>query len=123
LDDKFTEKYQKLLTLMVYIDNIYLIDKHGNARPIKVKTDPLSVAKTCKYRIATYAKVVNAMPSDAYAVLMAEVAKMNNENDEVSYQLPEVTCPKCGHTIEAAPVQGALSLLFNRHRLNLLTAQ
>lgn len=122
LDQKFIEKYEKLLTMMVYIDNMYLIDKAGNARPIAVKEDRHSLAKTCKYRIATYAKIINAMPSDAYAILMAEIAQMNNAGDDVKYQFPEVTCPKCGHTIEASEAT-AQQLLFSRHRLNLLTAQ
>ena len=122
LDQKFIDKYEKLLTMMVYIDEMYLIDKAGNARPIRVKEDKHSLAKTCKYRIATYAKVINAMPSDAYAILLAEIAQMNNAGDDVKYQFPEVTCPKCGHTIEASEAT-AQQLLFSRHRLNLLTAQ
>lgn len=122
LDDKFVDKYEKLLTMMVYIDKMYLIDAAGNARPIAVKEDKHSLAKTCKYRIATYAKVINAMPSDAYSTLLAEIAKMNDADEEVKYQFPEVTCPKCHETIEASEAT-AQQLLFNRHRLNLLTAQ
>ena len=122
LDQKFMDKYEKLLTMMVYIDKMYMIDKTGKARPIAVKEDKHSLAKTCKYRIATYAKVINSLPSDGYSTLIAEIAKMNEADDEVVYQLPEVKCPKCGETIEAE-IQGAQKLLFNRHRLNLLTAQ
>lgn len=121
LDQNFIDKYEKLLTMMVYIDQIYLI-RNGSAMPVKIKEDKHSLAKTCKYRIATYAKVINALPSDAYSTLLAEIAIMNDADDEVKYQFPEVTCPKCGETIEAAE-ETAQRLLFNRHRLNLLTAQ
>mgnify|MGYP004537479883 CR=1 FL=1 len=121
LDQNFIDKYEKLLTMMVYIDKIFLI-RNGAAMPVKLKEDKHSLAKTCKYRIATYAKVINALPSDAYSTLLAEIAIMNDADDEVKYQFPEVTCPKCGETIEAAE-ETAQRLLFNRHRLNLLTAQ
>lgn len=121
LDQKFIDKYQNVLTLMVYIDNIYLVTKEGN-RPVALKEYKDSIAKTVKYRIATYSKIIRSLPSDAYNILMARVSEKTEGGEDVSYCFPEVTCPKCGHTIEKSPAN-ANQLLFSRHRLSLLTAQ
>lgn len=119
LDQKFIDKYTKLLTMMVYIDNVYLI--RGNEYiPVSCKKDKNSIAKTAKYRIVTYSKIISTLSSDDYNNILAEIAKINDLGDEVKYQLPEITCPKCGQTI-AAEEQSATQLLFSRHQLNLLS--
>lgn len=121
LDQKFVDKYTKLLTIMVYIDNIYLI-QNGEYIPVRLKVDKYSVAKTAKYRIVSYAKIIRNLPSDCYNKIIGEIAKINTLLDEVKYQLPEMTCPKCGETIEAQEEQ-ATALLFSRHQLSLLTQE
>lgn len=121
LDAKFVDKYTQLLTMMVYIDNIYLID--GNeVIPINYKKDKQSVARTTKYRIATYAKIIRSLPSDAYNKIIGIISQINELGDEVQYCLPEITCPKCGETIEES-ITPSNNLLFSRHQLNLLSQQ
>lgn len=121
LDAKFVDKYTSLLTMMVYIDAIYVIDGN-NYVPISYKKDKQSVAKTTKYRIATYAKIIQALPSDGYNKIVGIISQINELGDEVQYRMPEITCPKCGKTIEEQVTQ-ANQLLFSRHQLNLLSQQ
>jgi len=118
LDQKFIEKYQKLLSLMVYIDAIYVI-KDNQFVPIALKEYKDNLAKTTKYKIATYAKVINRLSSDSYNKILSIIASINELGDEVTYQLPEVTCPKCSHTIEAEE-RDSTQLLFSRHQLALI---
>lgn len=120
LDQKFVQKYESMLGLMVYIDKIYLV-RGKNASPVAVKEDPNSIAKNAKYRIATYAKIISKLPSDAYIRLSSRITEKNDQGSEVTYCYPETTCPKCGHKIEQGDAQAA-QLLFSRHRLSLLMA-
>ena len=121
LDQKFINKYTRLLTMMVYIDNIYVI-QNGEYIPVRCRVDRHSLAKTAKIRIVTYSKIIRTLPSDSYNNILAEIAKINDLGDEVKYQLPEITCPKCGQTIEATE-QTPTQLLFSRHQLNLLSQE
>jgi hypothetical protein len=118
LDQKFIDKYQKILSLMVYIDEVYVI-QNGEYVPISLKVDRTNMAKTTKYRIATYAKVISKLPSDGYQKILSIIASINELGDEVTYQLPEVTCPKCEHVI-AAEAKESQELLFSRHQLALI---
>ena len=121
LDQNFIDKYTRLLTMMVYIDNIYVI-QNGEYIPVRCRVDRHSLAKTAKIRIVTYSKIIRTLPSDSYNNILAEIAKINDLGDEVKYQLPEITCPKCGQTIEATE-QTPTQLLFSRHQLNLLSQE
>lgn len=123
LDPKFIRKYNKFLGLMTYIDNMYYIKPDG-LHKIVYKVDPNSEVKTLKYRIASYAKIINNLPSDAYVNLMMNIAeKQDYGEDYITYLIPEQKCPVCGKVIEAANVSGPMQLLFGRHRLNQLTIQ
>lgn len=121
LDQNFINKYTRLLTMMVYIDNIYVI-QNGEYIPVRCRVDRHSLAKTAKIRIVTYSKIIRTLPSDSYNNILAEIAKINDLGDEIKYQLPEITCPKCGQTIEATE-QTPTQLLFSRHQLNLLSQE
>lgn len=123
LDPKFYRKYNKLLGLMTYIDNMYYIRPDG-LHKIVYKVDQNSEVKTLKYRIASYAKIINNLSSDAYMNLMMNIAeKQDYGEDYITYQIPEVFCPKCGTVVKASDVANPLQLIFGRHRLNQLTIQ
>ena len=96
--------------------------QNGEYIPVRCRVDRHSLAKTAKIRIVTYSKIIRTLPSDSYNNILAEIAKINDLGDEVKYQLPEITCPKCGQTIEATE-QTPTQLLFSRHQLNLLSQE
>lgn len=124
VDAKFREKYAKVITFLMYIDKFYYIDSTGGAYPIRVKTDPKSVVKNFKYKVASYAKVIMNLPSDAYGILEAVIYEFDQGTHSygISFKLPEIECPQCGTIIPATPMSAA-QILFSRHRLNLLTVQ
>lgn len=118
LDQKFIDKYQELLSIMIYIDNIYLI-KDKKLTPVALKVDTNNLAKTIKYRISVYAKIISSLASDNYSKISKIIAGINEYGDEITYQLPEVTCPECSHTIQAEE-SDVVQMLFNRHQLALI---
>ena len=122
LDQTFISKYERMLAMMVYIDNIYYVDEEGNATPIAYKVDKQSVAKTAKYRIATYAKLIQTLPSDGYQKVMMILSEINDLGDGVTYITPEHTCDKCKQSVPEETKRAA-ELLFSRHQLNLLSQQ
>lgn len=115
LDQKFVDKYEALLGIMVYIDDIYYI-KDGQFVPTALKKDVGNLAKTTKYRISAYTKIINTLPSDSFIKIRSIIANINDLGEEVQYQLPEVICPKCSHHI-AAMTGEPEEMLFNRHQL------
>lgn len=118
LDQKFVEKYQRLLSMMIYIDTIYLINGN-NLSPIAYKIEADNIAKTTKYRIMTYAKIISKLPSDSFQKITSIIASINELGNEITYQLPEVTCPECSHVIPAE-IKESMDLLFSRHQLALI---
>jgi hypothetical protein len=119
LEQKFVDKYQKVLYLMVYIDNIYHITNDKRLVPVSLKVDPKDIVKTTKYRISVYAKALQALPSDGFQLVSNVINSINELGEDVTYQLPEVNCPKCNHIIPAEDAE-ASRLLFSRHQLALI---
>ena len=117
LDENFTTKYSNLLGLISYIDDLYYIDRENEQlAPIGYKQYPNNIIKTTKNKIRTYYEVLSTLSSDQYYELSTNIAKIKNQGDQISYILPKVTCPKCGHVIPES-VESADSLLFTRHQL------
>jgi hypothetical protein len=120
LDQKFVDKYRKVLSMMVYIDCIYKINYVTKKYdPISLKGYPDNIAKTIKEKVSKYTKIINKLPSDNYQRILAIIQTINELGDEITYQLPEVTCPKCSQVI-AAEEREASRLLFSRHQLALI---
>lgn len=125
LDAKFTAKYRKLLDLIMYIDNMYEIKSDG-LHPVMYKRDPNSEVKTLKYRIASFAKIITNLTSDAYTRLYVEIrdALEDTSTDYITYVMPAMKCPKCGTIVEETEVgPRPYSLVLARHRLTQLTAK
>lgn len=117
LDEKFTEKYSELLSLVTFVDTIYFIDRENNElRPIEPKTYPENMVKTVKSKISTYGKILQSLNSDQFYQFNAYVKAIQERHDELSYRLPEVKCPKCEKEIKEAEMS-AESLLFTRCQL------
>lgn len=131
LDSQILETYGQLITLITYIDEIYVIDQANNKLiPIDmqpVHTDP---RKTVRRRIKTCASIIRTLTSDQLQTLTVETDKYDkpdskrNRNDdddedttpEIQYIYPECECPKCRNKIKEA-VADPVDMLFTRHQL------
>lgn len=122
LDPNFTKKYQDLIAIIVYIDNIYYIDMEAKQlRPITVKEFPNNAAKAIRARIIQYSKVIRTLTSDQYNILLGYMQEINKIGDDIQYILPEATCPKCGAKITEQVHRGN-DLVFTRHQLASIAA-
>ena len=131
LDSKILETYGDLITLITYIDGIFVIDE-ANKKLIPVDMQPIHTdpRKTVRRRIKTCASIIRTLTSDQLQTLTVETdkydkpdSKRNNNNDddedttpEIQYIYPECECPKCKSKIEEA-VANPVDMLFTRHQL------
>lgn len=118
LSDKFLEKHADLIDLVSYIDKIYLIDA-ANERliPVDTKPDPNDQAKTSARRIRAFYDVISTLNSEDFYNLRAKIAEYDKASDELSYQIPACTCPKCATEIAANESILPENMLFTRHQL------
>lgn len=117
LSSKFTNKYADMLSIIMYIDNIYTIDAvNKTLKPIALKTYPNDMKKNTKIRVYTYAKILKSLPSDQYAGLSKYINAINDRAELISYVKPGCTCPKCGAKIEEEPANPQ-TMVFQRHNL------
>lgn len=114
-------KYAPIIGLMSYITNIYAIDYKTNEL-VAIDTNPVpnDLRKTIRNRFKVYYKIISGLKSEEFQILNGIVNKMENENEiDISYQIPEYTCPHCHTKQEAEPTENPLSLVFMRHQLTL----
>ena len=122
------KKYEDLLLLISYIDDIYIIDRE-NSELIKVDTkpDPRRPDVTVKRKIKSYATIIRSLTSDQLQSLSlatdkydaAEVDDDGNVITDIKYVYPEEICPKCGKVIPEEE-QSPDRMLFMRHQLGLM---
>lgn len=132
LDSKILETYGDLITLITYIDGIFVIDE-ANKKLIPVDMQPVHTdpRKTVRRRIKTCASIIRTLTSDQLQTLTVETDKydkpdskrnINNDDDEedttpeIQYIYPECECPKCKSKIEET-VANPVDMLFTRHQL------
>jgi hypothetical protein len=117
LDQEFVDKFGELISICTYIDGIYYINRETRElQPVRVNTYPNNMKKTVKSRIINFSKYISMLNSDQYNTIIAYMQKINETGEELTYQLPEVTCPSCKTTIDAVK-QDAQQLVFTRHQL------
>ena len=117
LDERFTDKYQDLLALLVYIDAMYYINRETNELvEIETNPDPSNLEKTVKKKVVRYTKVIQSLTSDQFYELSAKIKDLNDRNEYIDYVLPAAVCPHCGKSIEEE-VKTPENLLFTRHQL------
>ena len=117
LDEKFTDKYNDLLALLVYIDSMYFINRETNEL-IEIETNPEinNLEKTVKRKVVRYTKVIRSLTSDQFYELNAKIKDLNDKNEYIDYVLPAAKCPHCGKSIDEE-IKSPESLLFTRHQL------
>ena len=117
LPKKFTDKYEGMLSILMYIDTIYFIDsKNKQLKPIALKTFKNDLRKTTKVKVYTYAKILKALNSDEYNSLAKYMLAINKRSESIKYVKPACTCPKCGKEVPKEE-QDMQSMLFNRASL------
>jgi len=125
LDEEFSTKYADILSVLAYIENVYLIDKESNTIvPIDTNPDPTNVTKTVRRKVIAYYNIIKQLNSDQYSLVGAEVTKIAQTlKDDISYQIPEADCngtlkngAKCTHHFPADP-RTPLQIFFSRHQL------
>lgn len=119
VDSDFINKYAAIVTVILYIDKIYMVTEGEdgvNLSPIGWKEYPGDVTKTFKAKIATYSKILNSFGSNEFGVVTAYINSLSEAENEISYEIPATTCPKCGKSIEAIPYS-AKAAVFTRARL------
>lgn len=121
LNEEFVTKYQDLIAVISYIDNIYYIDPTNKTlTPISYKIDKNNTVKTIKAKIITYAKILKSLAPDQYYIILSYLNAVSTKNVDIKYVKPEVTCPNCGEVIPEEEVN-ADSLVFTRAQLASLT--
>ena len=121
LDDSFTEKYRDMVALLPYVSEIYKIDYESKSLiPIEYKVYANNTAKTIKSKVIYYNKALASLSPDEITILKAYINAINQKEDDVTYKIPETTCPHCGHQNPAQLNQSASSLVFLRNQLALL---
>lgn len=129
LDPSFVEKYQEFMTLISYIDSMYVIDRANHKLiPVELKVFPNSPSKTLKTKIKVYSTIINTFTSDQYQNISIITdlydlpdSKRGKKNDDdntndISYIYPSCKCPKCGKILKEREVRPDL-MLFTRHQL------
>ena len=117
LDEEFVDKFGDMVSFCSYIDNIYYINKEEKIlQPVKTNVYRNKMQKTVQARIIKYSQIMSTLTSDQYNTILAYMQNINKGGESLSYQLPEVNCPKCKETIKARPAD-AQQLVFTRHQL------
>lgn len=119
-DQEFTKKYATTISIAPYIETIYEINFATKTLiPIGYKEYVNNDGKTAKSKIVKYAKIINTLSSDEITTLRAYTEAINKNSDMITYQIPDTTCPHCGHQ-NAASASTAASMVFLRNQLALL---
>ena len=117
LSDQFLEKYADLIDMISYIDAIYLIDYDNNTLiPVDTKPVPSDQAKTTARRIKVFYDIIKTLKSEDYYTIRAKITEFDKNTDDISYQVPGCTCPKCAKEIPAMDMNPD-NLIFMRHQL------
>ncbi len=120
LNAEFIRKYTSVISIMQYIDYIYIINPQtASFDPVGWKTYPGDTTKTFKSKIATYSKILKELDDTDFSVLIAlinsMVAKMT-EQKHLTYEIPVTKCPKCGAEVASTEIVPR-NMVFMRQRL------
>lgn len=117
LDEDFVEKFGDLVSICTYIDNIYYINEStSELQPIRINIYPNNIKKTVKSRIINFSKYISQLTPDQYNIIIAYINKINNSGDELTYIVPEATCPTCKTVVEEKQVT-MQEMVFTRRQL------
>lgn len=120
LNPEFIRKYTSVISIMQYIDYIYIINPQtASFDPVGWKTYAGDTTKTFKSKIATYSKILKELDDTDFSVLIALINSMVSkmtEQKHLTYEIPATKCPKCGADIAATEIVPR-NMVFMRQRL------
>lgn len=118
LSDAFISKYEDLIDIVSYIDNIYVIN-YENKELVRIDTkyDPNDQAKSSARRIKVFHDVISKLTSEELYSLRAKINEYDKASDDVTYLIPACTCPDCAAEIPANKEISPDVMLFTRHQL------
>jgi hypothetical protein len=117
LPDKVRQQMSNIVAIFRHIENVYIIDRGTHQLlPVDTKPVPGNMGKTLKNRFKIYYDVLRSLSSDQLQSIMPIIGDLHKEIEYVSYQYPEVTCPKCGSKV-SSQIQAPIDILFIRHQL------
>ena len=119
LDSAFKTKYSNIINEIPYIDSIYIIEADSKQLiPIDYKIYD-NATKTFKSKVQKYNTIFKSFTNDEYTLTQSYVNSLITREQDVTYQYPEIECPKCKTTIEAQPID-AEAMVFTRYQLGAL---
>lgn len=121
IDPTTKKKYAETINLIMQISNIYIIDYDTmTLKPIEYKVDKNNMAKTLKYKIVAFSKILKTLDSDQKGIILSIISEFANNDNLITYVTPATTCTHCGH-VKAESEASIIELLFTRLRLTALT--
>ena len=118
LPENILQKYADLIDTITYIDSVYMIDYVNNSLiPVTIPTIKDDPVKNNIKRIQTLYDILKKLNSDEYYKLRGYITKLADTSSDITYMIPEATCPECDEKIEANKEIDAATLLFTRHHL------
>ena len=124
---EFVEKYMAIINIIALIDDLYLVSDDGNGgaqlNKIGYKKYPMDEGKNLKSKVLTYGKIFQEFSDSDFAILNAYTQIVENSieaRSNITWNIPETKCPKCGRTIYNAEENRNFSsrdLVFMKQRL------
>ena len=117
LSDDFIDKYGDLIDTITYIDEIYTINyKTDELNPVDTKPDRNDQTKTAARKIRVFNDILKTLTSDQFYSLREAINNLDDEADDITYQVPSAICPCCATEILAKEMNPD-EMLFTRHQL------
>ena len=118
LPEKFRSRYEDLMFYIQCIEGIYQID-HVNKKLLRMQTkvEADKIEKTVANKYKAYAAILQNLKPDEYYSIPAFIKEIRvDHTEDITFAIPETTCPKCGKKVEETAMD-AMNLLFTRLRL------
>ena len=130
IGEDFYRKYKDVVDILPNIEDFYHINLENRTKQ-RISTAPRKSAqgdsiKEIKNRVIIYNRIIKELDSDQFALLIMYSSKesvTDEDSKHITYEIPEITCPKCGAPIPARSLNGGgvEQLVFDRRPLAAIT--
>lgn len=121
VDDRFRRRYENIINIIPYIDEVYMINAEAQQIiPVDYTRVVNSPGKNIKNRVRKYSNIINTLTPDQFNNISAYVNDfIPRLASKIHYVEPELTCPYCG-TTKPETETTAENLVFTRYQLGAL---